>query len=1143
MAELDRFTTRYVFETDRRGAREAQKTIDNIRQSLNQISKQFLIFGTALTAGLGKIGHHTYKFSGEMNRLRRDTRATESQFKALREQAIKLGSSVDYTTITISDAVRAQRELVKGGLSIKQAMKALPNVLNFVAATEIDVGNSALYTTKIMKGFKLEVKDIPMIHDSIAHAATSMGITHDQLSNTLMRVSATANAAGINLKDMTSMLSVMVDEGMIAERSATSLERVISVLARAEVLDPKAGDALKSMGFSVQAVANSIEKGEVLPLFKQLKEAGLGVSEAADIFGEDGARAALKLANSVGNLRAFRDTMNDIDGVMRKQADTMNDNLFGAINALISAWDAFQITLGQAGIAQTLKKVTIRITELVGFATNMDDKWKKLISTILLSGPVLLGTGLALRVVSISLTGLLPLVRGLSVGFGALAVMGAILASPFKLLLLAFSPLGLMFLGAAAAGLVLMANWDKVKAKAVDVKDAILGIFGKGVGGGGDYHGETHGFMRQDIAPHGSGFTDMFATYFNNLKFSFNTAYNDFKGFIKGLLPEGGLINWVMGLFGGGRDYHGETHGFMRRDMGEDTGIGTYFDKLKFNLITKYNAFKEFVKNLLPAGGLVNWVKGLFGGGGDYHGETHGFMRQEISTGDEGFRSYFNSVTFRLKTSFREFKTFVKNLLPRGGLINWVKNLFGGGTDYHGETHGFMRQDIGTGDEGFGHYFNNVGQKLKTAFNNFKVFIKGLLPAGGVINWVKSLFGSGSDPHPETHGFMRGQISTGDEGFVSYFNNLKNRLKTAYNDFKAYVKGLLPEEGLVNWVKGLFKKDNQYHGDTHGFMRQDIAPHSDTLSGKIDNYLNNLIFSAKTKYNSFKNSLKNILPEEGIINWIKGLFSGSTEHHPEAHGFMRPDISTGNEGFSSYFNAIKISLKTAYNHFKTFVKGLLPAEGLINWVKGWFGGGTKHHGETHGFMRGQISSGEDGFDAYFNNLRFKLKTSYNNFKAFIKDLLPEEGLINWVKSFFGGQDVNPLLRTDTGHHPGTGPSGFGDHFNMLKYDLKTRFNSFKAFVTGFLPEEGLVNWVKGLFGGTTEYHPESHGFMRPDISTGDAWIGTYFRTMQTNLQTGVNGLKTFAMNLLPEGGIEGLLNKLLWPAKTLRNKLSDWIEG
>ena len=780
MAELDRFTTKYIFETDRRGAREAQRTIDNIRQSLNQISKQFLIFGTALTAGLGKIAHHSYKFSGEMNRLRRDTRATEAQFKSLRDQAIKLGSSVDYTTITISDAVRAQRELVKGGLSIKQAMKALPNVLNFVAATEIAVGDSALYTTKIMKGFKLEVKDIPMIHDSIAHAATSMGITHEQLSKTLMRVSATSNAAGINLKDMTSMLSVMVDEGMIAERSATSLERTVSVLARAEILPPNAQEALQGMGISLMHLSDSIKRGEILPLFEELRQGGLDVAKANVIFGEDGARAALKLTNSVGNLRNFRDTMNDIDGVMRKQADTMNDNLFGAINALISAWDAFQISLGQAGIAQLLKRVALRITELVGVATEMDDKWKKMISTILIAGPVLLGTGLALRVVSFSLTGLLPLVRSLSVGFGALAVMGAVVASPLKLLLLAFSPIGLMLLGAAAAGVVLMANWDKVKTKARDLKDSILRIFG-----------------------------------------------ND----------EGGVINWFKGLFGGkGKAESIELSSLdfispTRDSAGEQSlknyyiqGVTDFFAsvkegikskmqggirksvKLSFDLILPEDEFMEEMRTR-----AAQYVKSMRDSFVNALAVTSGGVKKVIKLGVDLILpedEFVEGMQERIKQSWIRVRNAIGNAVPvsRGG----VKRVIELGIDL------ILPED---------EFVEGLKERIKAAWKKAKDTITGSLSTTGA--GVKKVIELGVDLILPEDEFVEGLRERIGEAWKKARDTITGALSTTGSGIKKVIKLgvdlILPEEEFVEGLKERMRESwNNLKDSMQGIVPADI---------------------------------------------------------------------------------------------------------------------------------------------------------------------------------------------------------------------------------------------------------------------------------------------------------------------------------
>ena len=1167
MAQLEKFTTKYIFETDRRGAREAQRTIDNIRRSLDQVSKQFLIFGTALTAGLGKIGHHSYRFSGEMNRLRRDTRATDAQFKALREQAIKLGSSVEYTTITISDAVRAQRELVKGGLSIQQAMKALPNVLNFVAATEIAVGDSALYTTKIMKGFKLEVKDIPMIHDSIAHAATSMGITHEQLSKTLMRVSATANAAGINLKDMTSMLSVMVDEGMIAERSATSLERTVSVLARAEILPPNAQDALKGMGLSLRDLSDSIKRGEILPLFEQLRQGGLDVAKANVIFGEDGARAALKLTNSVGNLRNFRDTMNDIEGVMRKQADTMNDNLFGAINALISAWDAFQISLGQAGIAQVLKKVTIRITELVGDATNMDDKWKKLIATILLAGPVLLGTGLALRVVSFSLTGLIPVVRGLSVAFGALAVMGAVAAAPFKLLLLAFSPLGLMFLGAAAAGVALMANWDKLKAKATDLKDSIVRIFSS---------------------------------------------------------DEGGVINWFKGLFGSknkGESIEVSSLDFIsptRDSAGEESlknfyiqGVTDFFSSVKegikgkmqggirksvqlsFDLILPEDEFMDEMRTR-----AAQYVKAMRDSFVNALSATSGGVKKVIKLGVdlilpedefvEGMQERIKESWVRVKNAIssavpigqggvrKTIKLGVNLILPEDEFVEGLRERIGEAwkkardtiTGVLSTTGGGIKKVVKLGidlilpEEEF---VEGLRERMKSAWQRARNAITGSISAsGGGIGKVIKLGVDLVLPEEEFVEGLKERIKNSWTTVRDSVSSIVPASRGVKRVIKLGIDLILPEDEFVEGLKERIKESWQRVRDSvrgiiptgRGGITRVIRLGVDLILPE-DEFVEGLRERIRDSWISVRDSIRSIvptgqggvkrviklgvdliLPEEEFVEGLKERIKESWQRVrdtlrsvvPAGRGGIRRVINLGVDLIlpeEEFIEGLKERIRDAWISVRESIKSFVPtAQGQVKRV---------------------VSLGIDLIlpeEEFVEGLKERIRASWKTLKDSIQGSVPT-GIIKNIKlKILPSATIGSLEDID-----------IGGLFKGVKTSLTTQYDEFKKFVSGLFPDDGIAGVIKKILfpEGVTKTIQITDDDMDIEIFTDDievimpgaSFLGkimSAFDVVRDSVGDQYNRLANYISGLFPDGGLMGLIKSIMYPLSNARQYLKNLIK-
>ena len=410
---------------------------------MERAARPIAVVGTAVTGALYAVGRGLVGFDQEMNRLQRDTNATEEQLARMRARVIELGSSADYTTISVNDAARGMRELAKGGLTIEQAMRALPNVLNLVAATEIDVGEAATKTAKIMNGFGLEVEDIPRIHDLIAHAQVKTGITAEQMIDSLLRIAPTARSTNIGIEDMVSTLAILVDQGQISERAATSLERALTVLSKVDVLEPRAQEAFKELGVDIERVEDLMNQSKFLDVFRLLAEAGIDVSTASRIFGEDGQRAVLTLVEEIPRLEKFRGGLDDITGTMDQQAATMNKGLSGAWAAFLSSLSAAREALGDAGLRGWLERAAITARRTVEEFAALPPETQRLAAYALAAGPALIGMGGALQALSWTLAGFVPLLKAVGLLFSWWLIPLAALA---------------------AGGVLVVKNWESVVA-------------------------------------------------------------------------------------------------------------------------------------------------------------------------------------------------------------------------------------------------------------------------------------------------------------------------------------------------------------------------------------------------------------------------------------------------------------------------------------------------------------------------------------------------------------------------------------------------------------------------------------------------------------------------------------------------------
>ncbi|HCN1554595.1 TPA: phage tail tape measure protein, partial [Escherichia coli] len=93
-------------------------------------------------------------FGKEMSRVQALTRIDKNspQFKALREQALKLGSETQFTA---SDAASGQSFLAMAGFTPQAIQAALPGVLNMALAGGVELGETADIGSNILTQFNL----------------------------------------------------------------------------------------------------------------------------------------------------------------------------------------------------------------------------------------------------------------------------------------------------------------------------------------------------------------------------------------------------------------------------------------------------------------------------------------------------------------------------------------------------------------------------------------------------------------------------------------------------------------------------------------------------------------------------------------------------------------------------------------------------------------------------------------------------------------------------------------------------------------------------------------------------------------------------------------------------------------------------
>ena len=197
------------------------------------------------------------------------------------------------------------------------------------------------------------------VTDVLALGANRSNTTVLGLGTSLATVAPAAEAVGQSIELTVAALGALGSAGFDASTAGTGLR---STLVRLVSFTPKAERALAGLGLATEDV--NVETNGLLTVLGRLRNANIGLAEAADIFGVRQASVALALIKSSDEVRRLNFQLERAEGTTDRVAAIMDDNLNGAILRLTSRWQELNLTL--ASDNGVFRSATDGLASLVG---------------------------------------------------------------------------------------------------------------------------------------------------------------------------------------------------------------------------------------------------------------------------------------------------------------------------------------------------------------------------------------------------------------------------------------------------------------------------------------------------------------------------------------------------------------------------------------------------------------------------------------------------------------------------------------------------------------------------------------------------------------------------------------------------------
>jgi hypothetical protein len=285
-------------------------------------------------------------FDQKMANVKAITSATQEEFEKLKDNAIELGATTVFKATQIAELQTAYGKL---GFSIQEILDATRATQDLAAATQEGLAESAVVVGNTIRGFGMDAKEAARVTDVMARSFTSSALDLTKFSESMKYVAPIAREVGLEVEEVSAMLSVLADSGISGSMAGTSLRMMLLRLA---TTGRPVKEALQDMTTST-----------------------MSLTEANDEFGQRAMVAAMILNKNKEQVDGLTESYKKAKDAAKEMAEIQLDTLSGEITLLGSAWEGFITSLedGQGKLAKAVRFSTKVLTTSLNTLT----KWAK----------------------------------------------------------------------------------------------------------------------------------------------------------------------------------------------------------------------------------------------------------------------------------------------------------------------------------------------------------------------------------------------------------------------------------------------------------------------------------------------------------------------------------------------------------------------------------------------------------------------------------------------------------------------------------------------------------------------------------------------------------------------------------------------
>ena len=302
----------------------------------------------------------TASFEDGMLKVQSLSGATQEEYEKLSKAALDYGSTTAWSAKDVSDAMGY---MALAGFDTNQILESTSGMLSLASASGEDLATVTDILTDSMTGFGDSADQASRYADVLATTQAKSNTSVGDLGEAFKYVSSLAGTYSYSLEDVSAALGTMANAGVKGSMAGTSLS---SIITRLGTNTSGARDAIEKLGVSFYNQDGTARNlGDVL---KDLCDAteDMDVAQKAEfastVAGAEAQKGLLAILNQGSDAyENLQGKLYDCSGAASDMASNMESGLGGSIRSLQSAWEGFQIKLGEKiepGVSAGLSKLT-----------------------------------------------------------------------------------------------------------------------------------------------------------------------------------------------------------------------------------------------------------------------------------------------------------------------------------------------------------------------------------------------------------------------------------------------------------------------------------------------------------------------------------------------------------------------------------------------------------------------------------------------------------------------------------------------------------------------------------------------------------------------------------------------------------------